>query len=284
MDSGFCVLKALIELVAVGVYGSAVIKKRRFWPKYVDGDGIKAHFLDKAVGDVASLPGTLDGQNFSIFCMKEEDYTMMLMSTYGALREIADGETQREITVDGEKVKRAFKYHEPFYNHFKFRHQVDDHNNMRHSPLSYEESWSTKDWKHRVFAFIIALVEVNARLAHSYFNDSTTLSQIDFRRKLAKELIDYSSRQLLMGRNRRVVRDTRIPSRCGEETAPLHAGAWTGSEWEYRQTPYPQYQCKTFNCRKRVRTYCRCNKGHWLCSVCIGIHIASNDNDDQSRS
>jgi hypothetical protein len=216
--------------------------------------------------------------------MKEEDYTMMLMSTYGALREIADGETQREITVDGEKVKRAFKYHEPFYNHFKFRHQVDDHNNMRHSPLSYEESWSTKDWKHRVFAFIIALVEVNARLAHSYFNDSTTLSQIDFRRKLAKELIDYSSRQLLMGRNRRVVRDTRIPSRCGEETAPLHAGAWTGSEWEYRQTPYPQYQCKTFNCRKRVRTYCRCNKGHWLCSVCIGIHIASNDNDDQSRS
>ena len=33
MDSGFCVLQALIELLHVGVYSSAVIKKRRYWPK-----------------------------------------------------------------------------------------------------------------------------------------------------------------------------------------------------------------------------------------------------------
>ena len=33
LDSGFCVLKGLVELRKVGVFASAVTKKRRFWPK-----------------------------------------------------------------------------------------------------------------------------------------------------------------------------------------------------------------------------------------------------------
>jgi hypothetical protein len=63
----------------------------------------------------------------------------------------------------------SFVYTEPFFNHFKFRHQVDDHNNARHSPISLEKSVNTKDWKIRVFTFFLAVVEVNARLAHSVF-------------------------------------------------------------------------------------------------------------------
>ena len=55
MDTGVCVLKALIELVTDRAYSSAIMKNWQFWPKYVDGDGIR-HFLDQAVGDVASLP------------------------------------------------------------------------------------------------------------------------------------------------------------------------------------------------------------------------------------
>ena len=44
MDSGFCVLLALMKLASFGVYSSAVIKKRRYWPKYFDGSNIDAHF------------------------------------------------------------------------------------------------------------------------------------------------------------------------------------------------------------------------------------------------
>jgi hypothetical protein len=44
MDSGFCVLKALIKLASVDVLASAVIKKRCFWPKYIDGGAINSHF------------------------------------------------------------------------------------------------------------------------------------------------------------------------------------------------------------------------------------------------
>ncbi len=38
LDSGFCVLKALVELQKVGVFAGALIKKRRFWPALVPGD------------------------------------------------------------------------------------------------------------------------------------------------------------------------------------------------------------------------------------------------------
>ena len=47
MDSGFCVLLALTELLLVGVYSSAVIKKRRYWAKYIDEEGVSQNFQTK---------------------------------------------------------------------------------------------------------------------------------------------------------------------------------------------------------------------------------------------
>ena len=35
LDSGFCVLKGIIELHKKGVFASALIKKRRYWLKFV---------------------------------------------------------------------------------------------------------------------------------------------------------------------------------------------------------------------------------------------------------
>ena len=156
MDSGFCVLQALTELFLVGIYSSAVIKKRRYWPKCIDGEGINQHFQTKEVGQCDSLPGTLYVKAFSLFCMKEGNYTIKLLAMYGALVEIDVSKTLRPLTpVNNEKFIKSFNYTEPFHNHFKFCHQVDDHNNSRHFPLSLEESWATKDWKHRVFSCII---------------------------------------------------------------------------------------------------------------------------------
>ena len=121
--SGFCVLQALIELVHVGVYSSALNKKRRYWSKYIDGEGIVQHFQTKEVDQCDSPPGALSGKAFSIFCMKEENYTMKLMDTYGALVEIDGSKTLKLLTaVKGEKFIKSFNYTEPFHNHFKFRH------------------------------------------------------------------------------------------------------------------------------------------------------------------
>ena len=99
--------------------------------------GINQHFQTKEVGQCDTLPGTLSGKAFSIFCMKEENYTMKLMATYGVFVEIDGSKTLKLLTaVNGEKFIKSFNYTETFHNIFKFCHQVGDHNNSRHSPLS----------------------------------------------------------------------------------------------------------------------------------------------------
>ena len=147
MDSGFCVLQALTALFSTGIFSSVVIKKQRYWPRYVEeGDAIDKQFEGKAVGTMETLPDKLDGVDFKIMSMKEEDYVMKLMTTYGSEVEVDDGATQRTEAENGLKVTKHFKYTETFYNHFKFRHQVDNHNNLRHAPISFEVSVNTKDW------------------------------------------------------------------------------------------------------------------------------------------
>ena len=131
---------------------------------------INQHFQEKDVSDVNALPGTLDGASFNIFCMKEPEYTMMLMSTYGSLNEVEEGATARQWKgPNGEATSKQFNYREPFFNHFRYRHAVDDHNGKRHSPISLEETWGTKWWPNRVFSFLVAVTEVNAKLNMEYF-------------------------------------------------------------------------------------------------------------------
>ena len=85
MDSCFCALQALIELKK-GTYALSVIKKRWYWPKHVDGDSIEKHMAYKQVGDTAATKRQeLDGIAYKLICMKETDYKMKLMATYGAL-------------------------------------------------------------------------------------------------------------------------------------------------------------------------------------------------------
>ena len=83
LGSGFCVLKGIVELQKKGVFASALIKKRRYWPTFIKGDDVKAHFSDCEVGAVGAWTGNLDGIKFHVSCMKEPEYVMSLMTTYG---------------------------------------------------------------------------------------------------------------------------------------------------------------------------------------------------------
>ena len=88
LDSGFCVLQAIVELKKRGVFAHALIKKRRYWPKHVPGEQIIQHFADKAIGSADAIKGELDEVPFYIYGMKEPDYTMMLMLMYSTLQTI----------------------------------------------------------------------------------------------------------------------------------------------------------------------------------------------------
>ena len=83
LDSGFCVLKATIELRKKGIFASALIKKRQYWPKFICRNDTKAHFNNKEVGETNSWAGKFDTIPFHVYAMKELDYVMLFMSTYG---------------------------------------------------------------------------------------------------------------------------------------------------------------------------------------------------------
>lgn len=55
LDSGFCVLKAIVELQNVGFFAAALTKKKFNWPKHIKCDDIEKHFEENEVGTVDSL-------------------------------------------------------------------------------------------------------------------------------------------------------------------------------------------------------------------------------------
>eukprot|EP00957_Ditylum_brightwellii_P117515 8962743-Ditylum_brightwellii.AAC.1 len=89
---------------------------------------------DKDIGHQAHLPGELVGVGFDFFALKEPEYTMMLISTYGQLL-VNEGQKENvrclELMGDGENKHRV-TYTEVVSNHFQFCGAVDDHNNKRH--------------------------------------------------------------------------------------------------------------------------------------------------------
>ena len=49
MFSGFCVTKGLVDIQKKGLFGSAIVKKRIYWPGNINGDAIDAHFSSNEV-------------------------------------------------------------------------------------------------------------------------------------------------------------------------------------------------------------------------------------------
>ena len=74
-----------MQLIKRGIYAGVLIKRRRYWPKFIPGNTIDNFMSTKETGEITSLVGKLDGYNYSVFVMKEPDYTSKIMATYGNL-------------------------------------------------------------------------------------------------------------------------------------------------------------------------------------------------------
>ena len=162
----------------------------QYWPKYIKGDDIKAHFENKNMGDANSWAGTLDNIPFHVYAMKEPDYIMSLMSTYETNDRDNGKETQQDWKEGATMKSVTFKYPEVIHNHFMFRHAMDDHNGKQHSPISLKVVWATKRWANRVFAFLLSITEVNCFLAELHFMDRKSGSMMEFQKQLVYELIE----------------------------------------------------------------------------------------------
>ena len=86
--------------------------------------------------------------------------------------------------------ERSSKYTEPFSRYCHAKHWVDDINNRRHDPIGLEEVWGTKWWAMRQFTFLCSVAEVNAVQSRARAKNETTMPQLDFRRKLAQQMIE----------------------------------------------------------------------------------------------
>ncbi len=232
LDSGFCVLKGLVELKKEGIFAGALIKKRRYWPSLVPGEAIQSHFECKDVGDTDVLSGKLSGVEYFIWGMKEPDYVMKIMGTGGSLVTEGCKETRRKWTDGNESHSKTFTYTRPFHWHFCYGHIVDDHNNLRHSLPSIEDTWRTDRWPARVFAFLLSVSEVNIYLVMRRFvwDDSTTPTYLNFQRMLAWELINNPLIQIEKERAETNIRRLRSSHKLA--TAPRHANRWNGRGWE----------------------------------------------------
>ncbi len=271
LDSGFCVLKGIIELKKRGVFAAALIKKRRYWPKYVKGDEIKQHFNDKEVGDVDAIEGSLDEQTFHFYGMKEPDYIMLMMTTYGTCERFGKF-TKRRLPHN---QTTTFQYPEVIANHFKYRHIVDDHNAKRHAPISLEVVWATKQWEKRVFAFLLSITEVNVMLAATYFYNKKKISMIQFRKEFSKELI-YNN--LIM--KEREIEEKRVLRSSQQKIhellkLPINR-KFKGCRMVRSEMKYGQYKC--FGCKKKIRTYCKCTAGVFFCADHYADHIVESNN------
>ena len=118
----------------------ALIKKQRYWPKFVDGEAIDAYMAPKEVGSLDSIVGKLEDQFYSIHCMKEPYYVMKTMTMYRSLAKDQAAPAVHKFLVGTVRAVLNFFYSIYFANHFCYRHEVDDHNNLRHKSPAIEET------------------------------------------------------------------------------------------------------------------------------------------------
>ena len=70
---------------------------------------------------------------------------------------------------DGDSLVKLFSHQHPFGLHFRYHHQVNNHNNKHHSPISIKRTWATKFWNNCNFAWYLAMTEVSTALVSGHF-------------------------------------------------------------------------------------------------------------------
>ena len=223
-----------------------------------------------------SWAGQLDDIPFHVYAMKEPDYVMSLMLSYGTNDRLNGKETQQDWKDGATNMSKRLKYPEVVHNHFQYCHAVDDHNAKWHSLISIEVVWATKQWPNRVFSFLLLITEVNCFLAESYFTGRKSDSMLDFRKRLSFKLIENA----YMKEEDRVEhhRSARIRERIGHGLVSLPAWKkFSGGHLITSVSKYPQKKCSRCCCK--VQTYCVCSPGVPLCSHCLASHIKDCEND-----
>ena len=81
---------------------------------------------------------------------------------------------------------KNLKYQKPFGFHFRYCHQVDNHNNRKNYSISLERSWATKFWTDPNFVWYLYVMDLNTELASRHIqNGGNSMPNLDFHMQLA---------------------------------------------------------------------------------------------------
>jgi hypothetical protein len=176
--------------------------------------------------------------------------------------------------------RRLFKFLEPFSRYSRGKHWVDDHNNRRHDPIGLEEVWHTKWWPMRQFTFICSVAEVNAVQSRAQGTPDLTLPQLQFRRKLAQQMLENTIGVVQVVPEVPEVAPRRTRRQSNEQHQCLRRGINDGTWNPYTrrfnrvETDYVRHRCSKCGA-KMARHYCSCDPSTPLCIGCHAIHANS---------
>ena len=192
------------------------------------------------------------------------------------------------LSDNNHRVNTTFRYKEVVANHYLFRGSVDAHNRWRHDGganqgLSVEETWDTKRWENRVFAFFLSIVEVNAYLAMKHFHGSDE-DFITFRKKLSQELIHNKLDEQNEENGAKTRSSKRKKVEHSLQSVPPFSKYVDGKWKKVYKRKYQQKICSSLGCKTRTRYYCPCSPDIYRCVECYSEHILGRDMDTESVS
>jgi hypothetical protein len=213
--------------------------------------------------------------------MRDVDYNMKLINVYLRSSCSLSGCSHEASALDGERHRPRNKLPVPRTLREPLPLQASGGRPQQQQAFRYLAGGDLDyaSLGNRVFAFLLAISEVNTWLAFRYFvwkgtGNNTTL--LEFRRNLAKQFIynGFVQRDHRDSSNRQQSKRVRQSVLHAYESAPNYAQKFHGGQSLCSDTDrYPQHVCKTKGCIKRIRTYCKCSPGHWLCKDCHGGHL-----------
>ena len=174
LDSGFCILQAIVKLKKRGLFAAALIKKWRYLTGLSMFLAMKSLYtLTTKMWEMLTQSRVqMDGVPFHIHAMKEPDYIMMLMSTYGTTLKM--GVTKRQhYTVEGGGGQKSGRV--SIYKFCDMILTITTHSGCIQSPM--EEIWMTMRWANHMFCFLLTITI--CQLQNCSYVFSSTIHKLD---------------------------------------------------------------------------------------------------------
>lgn len=276
-DSAFPSIELMKELKAHGIHSIFALKKQSGWRQGVPGDHVLFPLSQLELGNSVCLQSTRARQPHFFIAGLLDMNPCILMANASSMSVSPDAREQTRWTKAGATPKTTVKFKRPevFEIYYRYRHAVDDANNLRQNARSIEYAWQTKTWIHRSFAFLLGVAEANAFNAYRHFASTTDvghpqLSHGAFRRAICEEILKT---QPLLGPG--------SGNRAHMHTTFRKDALWNkrSGRWILRPRNKTNHQVQrkcvglTACDRVRVSHHCSCDPGQALCKLCWAKHV-----------